>query len=379
MKGLKYDPKKKIAKMEVTIAGTNGKVRKRQTLPVINEKDAEVKFVAFRERVLSGKPEPRPIADPMFRTWVKENWPVITADMKSEVAKRNESAMNLHIVPHLGHLRLSQIDIAAMKGLRSTLRSKRHGKHRRPYSSASINTVLILLKSILNKAHEHGALSAVPAFPERLKAATPMLELTADEERAFLGAFDDRDTFVDHYKQAKFRNSMTSDHTAVLYSWFRASKPVFVLGLTTGLRRGDLLNLRWSDVHLQEKYIRVEASKTLTPVIIPLSASAIAALQECRGKKMASTTWVFTQQDGDRYSLSTLRRHFRLAKKLAGIDRRFRFHDLRHTAGSKLASAGVSLQIISKILGHSTARMSERYARPDDAAVRAVAAAMDRV
>ena len=49
-------------------------------------------------------------------------------------------------------------------------------------------------------------------------------------------------------------------------------------------------------------------------------------------------------------SLTTLRRHFAVAKELAGITRRFRLHDLRHTAASKMASAGVPLQVIAEVL-----------------------------
>ena len=77
-------------------------------------------------------------------------------------------------------------------------------------------------------------------------------------------------------------------------------------------------------------------------------------------------------------SLTTFRRHFSIAKKLAGITRRFRLHDIRHTAASKMSSAGISLQIIAKVLGHSSTRMSERYARPDEVAIRQIVAAMDR-
>jgi len=76
--------------------------------------------------------------------------------------------------------------------------------------------------------------------------------------------------------------------------------------------------------------------------------------------------------------VKTIQTYFRKAKKIAGITRRFRFHDLRHRFASNLASAGVSLQVIARCLGHATTRMSERYARPDDASLRAVVAALDQ-
>jgi integrase len=77
------------------------------------------------------------------------------------------------------------------------------------------------------------------------------------------------------------------------------------------------------------------------------------------------------------YSAKTISTYFRRAKAIARIERRFRFHDLRHTFASNLASAGVSLQVIARCLGHSTTKMAERYARPDEASLRAVVSALD--
>ena len=73
-----------------------------------------------------------------------------------------------------------------------------------------------------------------------------------------------------------------------------------------------------------------------------------------------------------------LERAFATAKKLAKIKRRFRFHDLRHTFASTLACQGVALQVIAKALGHTTTKMSERYARPSEEAIRGLAAALGR-
>ena len=60
------------------------------------------------------------------------------------------------------------------------------------------------------------------------------------------------------------------------------------------------------------------------------------------------------------------------------ITRRFRFHDLRHTFASTLASQGISLQVIARALGHTNTRMTERYARPSETEIQKAAAALDR-
>ena len=87
---------------------------------------------------------------------------------------------------------------------------------------------------------------------------------------------------------------------------------------------------------------------------------------------------MFVDEGGRLYSETRIRRTFALAKSLAGIKRRFRPHDLRHTFACRLASAGVSLQIIAKSLGHTTTQMAERYARPSAEAMRMVCDALER-
>ncbi len=64
---------------------------------------------------------------------------------------------------------------------------------------------------------------------------------------------------------------------------------------------------------------------------------------------------------------------------LAGIERRCRLKDLRHTFGSNLASRGVSLQKIAKAMGHASTRTTERYAKVSEESVREIASALDSV
>ena len=101
--------------------------------------------------------------------------------------------------------------------------------------------------------------------------------------------------------------------------------------------------------------------KTHREALIPISARCREALNRqraiCRGSEH-----VFMDERRQLFSETRIKRAFTLAKALAGIKRRFRPHDLRHTFACKLASAGVSLQIIAKSLGRTTTQMAERYA-----------------
>ncbi len=58
-------------------------------------------------------------------------------------------------------------------------------------------------------------------------------------------------------------------------------------------------------------------------------------------------------------------RYHKIAKELAGITRPLRIHDLHHTFGSNIATQRVPIQITAQMMGHTTTRMTEKYARPD--------------
>lgn len=138
----------------------------------------------------------------------------------------------------------------------------------------------------------------------------------------------------------------------------------------------DLLNLEWTHVDLDGGFIRVLMKKTKKWAVVPISALCREALVDCRARHVVSR-YVFVNHDGSRIADISLRRAFLRAKRIARITRRFRFHDLRHTAACTLASAGVSLQVIQKILGHASSKMTERYVRVDDAAVAEARRALD--
>ena len=151
---------------------------------------------------------------------------------------------------------------------------------------------------------------------------------------------------------------------------------VFVIALETGLRKSDLLNLLWPQVDLPGGFIRVFMRKTKRFAVIPISSLCREALLACKARPVASR-FVFTNADGTRVAEMAVRRAFLLAKRLAGITRRFRFHDFRHSAAVTLASEGVSPQVIQQVLGHASLRMSERYLRVNVAALDAARRALD--
>ena len=157
---------------------------------------------------------------------------------------------------------------------------------------------------------------------------------------------------------------------------FRALRSWFVVALETGVRKGDLLRLRWDAVDLTQGWVRFHQQKTNMEVTIPLSAAAREVLQDLARMRINGVPFVFAAKDRPLAAMA-VRPYWSIVKETAGIRRRVRLHDLLHTFASRLSSAGVSLQVIASVLGHTSVRMAERYARPNEVALRSICKALD--
>lgn len=117
--------------------------------------------------------------------------------------------------------------------------------------------------------------------------------------------------------------------------------------------------------------------KKQTPAVVPISARCRAALEEFARRPAAISGHVCVDPDGTPYTEQVLTDAFTLAKQAAGITRRLRFHDLRHTFASDLVSSGVPEPYIRKALGHAGTQSLARYAKPRDESLRAISDALD--
>ncbi|MCF7985789.1 MAG: site-specific integrase [Thiohalocapsa sp.] len=136
------------------------------------------------------------------------------------------------------------------------------------------------------------------------------------------------------------------------------------LALHTGMRRGELLGLEWERVDLQQRLIYLEGihTKAGRRRSVPLNAAAYAAIlgrARFRAEHAPGTRWVFCRRNGLR--IGDVKHGFASACARAGIED-FRFHDLRHCCAAWLVQAGAPLAQVRDLLGHSTIKMTERYA-----------------
>jgi integrase len=136
---------------------------------------------------------------------------------------------------------------------------------------------------------------------------------------------------------------------------------MIIFSVETGLRRGELVNLKWSDVQMQVRVIVVFGSKTKERRSVPLSQRAFQVLQVLR-RLEETGEFVFVHSATDmRVNVNTLRTAFDSALKRVRIND-FHWHDLRHTFASRLAQAGVDPYTIQRLMGHKSFVTTQRYA-----------------
>ncbi|MFH1282051.1 MAG: site-specific integrase [bacterium] len=133
--------------------------------------------------------------------------------------------------------------------------------------------------------------------------------------------------------------------------------PIVMTALNTGMRLGEILNLRWCDIDLRNGFIHIEKSKSGKRRDVPMNNRLIEIFKY--GIKKPNTEYVFCDDFGK--SFTTIRRSFKTALKRAGISN-FTFHSLRHDFACHALMAGGDIYTISKILGHSSVLVTQKYA-----------------
>ncbi|MEO8716702.1 MAG: site-specific integrase [Burkholderiales bacterium] len=148
---------------------------------------------------------------------------------------------------------------------------------------------------------------------------------------------------------------------------------IVLLAITTGMRRGEIMGLRWADLDLKRCQAVLHKTKNKTKRAVPLMPQVLVLLQTHAKVRRLDTDLVFPLPGRDK-PLDPAR-PFQTVLKKAKIDS-FRFHDLRHTAASYLAMSGATLPEIAAVLGHKTFAMVKRYAHLSDQHTSAVVGRM---
>ncbi|HPP65028.1 MAG TPA: tyrosine-type recombinase/integrase, partial [Candidatus Paceibacterota bacterium] len=136
-------------------------------------------------------------------------------------------------------------------------------------------------------------------------------------------------------------------------------KTIVIIALNTGMRQGEILNLKWKDIDFSERIITIQETKGKEKRYIPMNDIVFKTL--VGRKRNPSSEFVFYGEDNKKPMSSSYITHwFTNVVKKAGI-KDFRFHDLRHTFASWLVMKGVNLKTVQELLGHKSFAMTLRY------------------
>ena len=276
-------------------------------------------------------------------------------DALTLIRTREERARDLGVRP------ASEITTADLMA-----RYKRHQKPRiRPTTFARLDGILETIKAHLPERAKAITKSAVAQYIEKraetVKPATISKEMSVLKhalklavewelltENAAAGAR------LPKLPPGKTRYLTPGELKAALQTapeWLRAP---MAFAACTGVRRGEMLSLRWMDVDKANRRVYLRETKNGALRILPLSDAALTVLGSLPDGPAAAL--VFAGVDAAKLSVYTKRVFERLGIPDAS------FHTLRHTAASWLVQNGVDLYAVGNLLGHKTARMTQRYA-----------------
>lgn len=138
-------------------------------------------------------------------------------------------------------------------------------------------------------------------------------------------------------------------------------KPIVVCALQTGMRRSNILNLRWEQIDFEYNFIEIEKQENKGHKIIRIPISE-KLLTELKTIGIKNNGYVFINPETQK-PYNTIRKAWLSALKRANIEN-FRFHDLRHTVATRLVERNVDIRTVQEIMAHSSISTTQRYMHP---------------
>lgn len=301
-----------------------GKIRRESSGS--ENKSVAKKLLAIRKaEIAQGKYKIKsPESQILFQDYANEflRWAKIHRKHKSFL--RYQVSLN-QLLPHFGKLKISNITRKEIERYKA--------KRRNQASGSTINRDLACMKKILNNAISDGIIDVNPVlgvefFKEPKRSPN---YLTDEEARRLIDACDTV-----------------------------AIKTFVILGLNTGMRLNELLNLKWEDVNLDDKLIVLKDTKNNKEESIPLNNTALNRLK----KLTRLSDFVITKENGDPYLY--IRKSWNRVVKKAGL-KNITPHILRHTFATILVREGADLNAVKELGRWSELKLVERYSHVSNA------------
>jgi integrase len=313
----------------IRYAGLDGRIV-RESSGYSRFRDAEALLLQRRNDVKEGKqPEVKRITNHIFNE-MADQYKVWAERQRSYRSK--EGFIN-QLVEAFGNLPLRRFNSMLVEQFQ-TERAQRGNK------PATINRLVATLKHMFTKAVEWDMVEEQTL--KRIRKA----KLLEENNR-------------------RLRYLSKEECQALINSCDKHLNPIVVCALHTGMRKGEILNLKWDNVDLKHGFILLDQTKNGERREIPINLTLREALTELfqgtkdRPRRLDVPYVFYYPPTGKPYQ--DVKRSFSTACRRAKI-RDFRFHDLRHTFASHLVMARQDLTTVKELLGHKTLTMTLRYA-----------------
>ncbi len=298
--------------------------RYRGALPEARTKwEAEQAETKIRQQIFEGKFGVALREAPRFSAYLTETY--LPHSKAHKQTHRDDIWRGKVLNRYFGSLRLDEITPFAIERFK---RERREGQTIRGQqrSPQSVNLELTLLSTVLQMAADHGLILTNPCRKvKRLKVDNQRERYLTDEEEKRLMAW-------------------LSEHRPYL-------KAIVLTALHTGMRRGEILSLRWAEVDLERNVIHVTKTKTKRNRAIPVNSLLRAVLLQQQR---------VTGRDEHVFEIRDCKRSFTHACTKVKIND-FRFHDLRHTAATRMGDLGATQFELQQIFGWTNPQMAARY------------------
>ena len=323
---------------------TAGHPRCRKRSPENTKAGAQAYEALLRSKLARGESIDKKVvsAIPLFKDFALKWYEVyVVSNNRAGEQVNKKMALNSSMIPFFGNIPINTITAYHIEQYKAQMRSK-------GLSPKTINNRLTILSTCLKAAYDWLELKGRPPKITWLKCPPPEIDhLSLDECGLLLSGADG------------------------------VMQDMLLVGLRTGMRRGEIIGLQWSSINWQTQIITVRHSlceythelsmtKSNRERHIPMDADVYTALF----KRKRETGYVFVDDHKQRFTGKVLSSRLKEICRRVGL-RKIGWHTLRHTFASHLAMNGIPLNTVQALLGHSSITTTMRYAHLAPSALRA--------
>ena len=275
--------------------------------------------------------------------YLTKQWlPLVETGLEPNTSSNYRRMVRLYVIPHLGHVRVGQLDRHMVQAFYGDLLHGSGARHK-PLARSSVIYVHCVLHSALQDLVQSGQLDSNPARglrPRHLKSERYEYRIWTYEQLCM------------------FLEAAKGDRLFALWR----------LLAFTGMRRGEALALKCADLRLAQRQLAIRRAfgvsdqelyvtrpKTDAERVIELDATTIKVLRahlRREGLRESSDDWIFTNRHGDPLTPTSVTKRFNRLVGTSDVPR-VRLHDLRHTHASHLILSGANMKAVQERLGHA--------------------------